>query len=357
MSENYDNSEDEYIPKSASTLPMILAALGVGTVVGAIIGFVVSGSSGSDASDDDDSSNISTYQSEDGKDITLPEGACESAFTDEDEPKYREKWYGESLSEMQREALFRGLEAEEQMSLCSLEDNEDMVTAKQLARANKKLREANEELAKAQQELDELRKAQDKNKKSGGQGSGPSASQRIKDLENQVKELQETVEAVQQERDEYKEALDKTVELLNEQIKETAEWKRNTEVAVERAVHYRKMSNNNQFQAFLQNAEKRICNDVSFKGRRQNCWEHLATTMLKLEDQYIGCVKTEQAVPVLQEFSKKEAKPAYTTMLSDVDTDKKKYLKNWGVVFCDPTLPEAMDSELDNIQNKIRQSQ
>ena len=44
------------------------------------------------------------------------------------------------------------------MSLCSLEDNEDMVTAKQLARANKKLREANEELAKAQQELDELRK-------------------------------------------------------------------------------------------------------------------------------------------------------------------------------------------------------
>ena len=283
---------------------MILAALGVGTIVGGIIGFVVSGSSAPDAADADggNGSNISTYQSEDGKEITLPEGACETAFTDEEEPKYREKWYGESLSEMQREALFRALSAEEQVSLCSLDDNEDMVTAKQLARANQKLREANEELARAQKELDEPRNAPDKSNKSGAKSTGPSASQRIKDLEKQVEELQEKIETVQKERDDYKEALDKTVEILNEQIKETAEWKRNTEVAVERAVHYRKMSNNNQFQAFLQNAEKRICNDVSLKGRRQNCWEHLASTMVKLEARYIKCVQTEQAVPVLQEF-------------------------------------------------------
>ena len=42
MSDDFDTSEDEYIPSSSSSLPMILAALGVGTVVGAIIGFMAS---------------------------------------------------------------------------------------------------------------------------------------------------------------------------------------------------------------------------------------------------------------------------------------------------------------------------
>ena len=56
------------------------------------------------------------------------------------------------------------------------------------------------------------------------------------------------------------------------------------------------------------------------------------------------CVDTYQSVPVLKQANKGEAMPRYSAKLSQ---DNRFTKKGWYILFCDPTLPEASDRDLE----------
>jgi len=60
---------------------------------------------------------------------------------------------------------------------------------------------------------------------------------------------------------------------------------------------------------------------------------------------FTRCVDTYQSVPVLKKKAKKSEKmPAYSQALPK---DNKWTKKGWYIMFCDPTLPEAADRDLE----------
>jgi hypothetical protein len=312
--------DDEYTP-SSSSMPMILAALGVGTVVGAIIGFMATPS-------------VEEITEED--DGLLPAEACESAFIRQDDDGYRNDWYTalspgqrkdlyRALSEEEKKQLFLSLDPEFQADVCSMLDDEAEKQVLGIVEANRRLEEANNELYAAQQELAELKKKRE------------AGSSRYKALQARVEELEAELVEVKAERDELKSALDQTVAALDKQIERTRKYKN-------LAVKYRNESVENQWSHFVAEAKLDICNDKAFKGRRESCHEDVRAGLpSSMEDRYSQCVKSGQAAPILREFSKKEARPMYTESLGDTG-----YLKKWGVIFCDPTLPEAGDPDLED---------
>ena len=306
MSDDYDSSEDEYIPRSSSSLPMILAALGVGTVVGAIIGFMASPS-------------VEEATNEEAKNL-LPVGACKSAFTDADEPQYRLDWYAseDSLTEDQRKLLLKQLDAEEQLRICDWEDEETKGTLLGVVEANRRLEDANRQLLEAEQQL----AAMAKEKKTSGRA--------WEALKAKVATLEKELEEVKEERDKLQVALDQTVVQLEAQIEQTREWK-------DRAEYYQTESIENQWGKFTAEAKVAICTDRLRKKNRIECQELIDLNLNKdLELRYSQCIRSAETPPILKEFGKKDIRPLYTEPLGD-----KGYLKDWGIVFCDPTLPEA----------------
>ena len=103
-------------------------------------------------------------------------------------------------------------------------------------------------------------------------------------------------------------------------------------------------STTNLWSAFVANSKVKICNRGS-KRRHEKCHaaveEALANTM---RARFTVCVDTYQSVPVLKKAEKGEALPRYGAKLSE---DNKFTKKGWYVLFCDPTLPEARDKDLE----------
>ena len=84
-------------------------------------------------------------------------------------------------------------------------------------------------------------------------------------------------------------------------------------------------------------AKVAICTDRLRKKNRIECQELIDLNLNKdLELRYSQCIRSAETPPILKEFGKKDIRPLYTEPLGD-----KGYLKDWGIVFCDPTLPEA----------------
>jgi len=312
---------------------MILAALGVGTVVGAIIGVIASPEGGGALGTTDEAKD---------EGVAKPYGWCESEFQNKEDDTVRKDWYGigdddDELTELRKnlylalddsehELMFLDLPAAEQGEICSLLDDEAEQQIRDIIDVNKRLEDANRALLAAEKEIDALRK------------KGKQKSPRLKELEARVKELEAELEVVTKERDELQSALDSTIVQLENQIEQTRKYR-------QKAVYYRNESVSNQWLHFKEAAKTNICTERRLKNKRVECQEVLDQLLNKeLEAKYSECVKSHQAVPLLREFEKKEARPTYTVALGESG-----YLKDWGVVFCDPTLPEAGDPDLDDL--------
>ena len=66
----------------------------------------------------------------------------------------------------------------------------------------------------------------------------------------------------------------------------------------------------------------------------------------KQNEHFTMCVDTYQAVPVLKKTDRGAQIPVHAEWLPD---DNKFTRKGWYISFCDPTLPEARDWELDEV--------
>ena len=126
-------------------------------------------------------------------------------------------------------------------------------------------------------------------------------------------------------------------EELDFQVVQSKKYKR-------KAKRYKMESTTNLWSAFLANAKVKICNRGS-KRRHEKCHaaveEALANTM---RARFTVCVDTYQSVPVLKKAEKRATLPRYGVKLSE---DNKFTKKGWYVLFCDPTLPEAGDRDLE----------
>ena len=156
-------------------------------------------------------------------------------------------------------------------------------------------------------------------------------------LSDEIAFLRVQLASAEEEREALRKELKQTIKELDFQVAQSKKFKR-------KAKRYKMESTTNLWSAFLANAKVKICNRGT-KKRHEKCHaaveEALANTM---RARFTVCVDTYQSVPVLKKSAKGEALPRYASKLS---TDNRFTKKGWYVLFCDPTLPEAADKDLE----------
>ncbi len=91
--------------------------------------------------------------------------------------------------------------------------------------------------------------------------------------------------------------------------------------------------------AFVGEAQIEIC-DRGNRKRLGKCRESVTAAMnLDRHDKWRHCVASGQAMPVVKEAAKKESPPEFGEFLNQDD----RIIRDWYVLFCDPSLPEAQD--------------
>ena len=229
----------------------------------------------------------------------------------------------EELSNEDLEELCKGLTDEEKKNVLEVQEEVKLL---QLT------------LADRESELDKL-KAQ----KHNTEKARKAARAKWKAMEEEIATLQIQLAAAEQERDDLKVELQETLVELKKQVKKTQKFKA-------KAKKYKAQSTANLWTAFQAQAKVKGC-DRGSRKRHEKCHEAFNLSMTeKIKQRFYNCVDTYQAVPVLRKVDGGEGLPPYSAYLSS----ESRFTKNWAIIFCDPTLPEARDRDLDDepVQSK-----
>jgi Skp family chaperone for outer membrane proteins len=94
----------------------------------------------------------------------------------------------------------------------------------------------------------------------------------------------------------------------------------------------------NKWHRFLNDAQLEVCE----KGNRKRLGQCRETVLAKLtasdvRDKFAHCVRSAQATPTVHEVGRDESLPDYSQYLDQ----NERVVKDWYVLLCDPTLPEA----------------
>ena len=223
----------------------------------------------------------------------------------------------EELSNEDLEELCKGLTDEEKKNVLEVQEEVKLLQMT---------------LADREAELDKL-----KEQKHNTEKARKAARAKWKAMEAEIATLQIQLAAAEQERDELKVELQETLVELKKQVKKTQKFKA-------KAKKYKAQSTANLWTAFQAQAKVKGC-DRGSRKRHEKC--HLAFDLSmteKVKQRFYNCVDTYQAVPVLRKVDGGEGLPPYSAYLSS----DSRFTKNWAIIFCDPTLPEARDRDLDD---------
>ena len=223
----------------------------------------------------------------------------------------------EELSNEDLEELCKGLTDEEKKNVLEVQEEVKLL---QLT------------LADREAELDKL-----KEQKHNTEKARKTARAKWKVMEEEIATLQIQLAAAEQERDDLKVELQETLVELKKQVKKTQKFKA-------KAKKYKAQSTANLWTAFQAQAKVKGC-DRGSRKRHEKCHEAFNLSMTeKIKQRFYNCVDTYQAVPVLRKVDGGEGLPPYSAYLSS----ESRFTKNWAIIFCDPTLPEARDRDLDD---------
>jgi len=215
---------------------------------------------------------------------------------------------------------------------------EDLIASEQnkALTAQARVQTLQEELAAKEEELALLRKTA-KRGGSGGGGGGSGVSR--KRLNEEIAFLRVQLASAESERDQLRAELKQTVKELDFQVAQSKRFKR-------KAKHYKMESTANLWSAFVSNAKNKICDKRYILGRPTKCYAAVQGAFgSSIRAKFTRCVDTYQSVPVLKKKAKRgESMPRYSQALPK---DNKFTKKGWYVLFCDPTLPEAADRDLE----------
>lgn len=223
----------------------------------------------------------------------------------------------EELSNEDLEELCKGLTDEEKKNVLEVQ---------------KEVKDLHNKLAEREAELEKLKRQQHSTEK-----AKKAARAKWKQMEEEIATLQVRLAAAEQERDELKVELQNTLTELKKQVKKTQKFKA-------KAKKYKKQSTANLWAAFKSQAKVKGC-DRGTRRRHAKCHQAFDEGMTeKVKQRFYNCVDTYQAVPVLRKVKKGEVLPSYSAILN-ADS---RFTDDWAVIFCDPTLPEARDRDLDD---------
>jgi hypothetical protein len=183
-------------------------------------------------------------------------------------------------------------------------------------------KEAELERMKSDAEQDEERRA--------------AAAAQWREMEAEISSLREQLDVAIEERDQLKEELQETLVELDRQIDETNRFK-------SKAKHYKKESIKNQWSTFVGEAKLAGCNRGT-QRRHSKCYEAFEAGLSAVfQERFKTCVNTHQAAPLFRKAERGEELPRFSEWLPQDN----KYTKNWYIIFCDPTLPEANSNEFE----------
>ena len=182
-----------------------------------------------------------------------------------------------------------------------------------------------EELNFKEAELDKIKNAKAKSAAKRGQ------------LQEEIAFLRIQLASAEEERDTLRKELKQTIKELDFQVVQTKKFKR-------KAKRYKMESTTNLWSAFLANSKVKIC-DRGSRKRHEKCHESVTEALSsQIRGRFTVCVDTYQSVPVLKQTVKDEPLPRYAVRLNEENKFTK---KGWYILFCDPTLPEAVDDDLE----------
>ncbi len=131
--------------------------------------------------------------------------------------------------------------------------------------------------------------------------------------------------------------MQQTLKELDFKISQTKKFKK-------KAKRYKMESTTNLWGAFVATAKTKIC-DRGTRKRHEKCYAAVDSSMNStIRGKFTVCVDTYQSVPVLKQKKKNDSMPRYSQRLAE---DNKFTKKGWYILFCDPTLPEAGDRDLE----------
>jgi Holliday junction resolvase len=196
--------------------------------------------------------------------------------------------------------------------------------------AQARVRTLQEELLAKEEELAKLRKT-------SKQTTGQSKKAR-KRINEEIAFLRVQLASAEEERDRLRKELKQTVKELDFQVAQSRKFKR-------KAKHYKMESTANLWSAFVANSKTKIC-DKGTKKRHAKCYAAVDAAMSSsIRSNFTRCVDTYQSVPVLKKKRKRgDSIPSHSKALP---SDNKFTKKGWYVLFCDPSLPEAPDRDLE----------
>lgn len=209
---------------------------------------------------------------------------------------------------------------------------EDGTTKAQKAQA--RVEELSTELAEK-----EARLAEFEAKELADEKKRAAAAEKWKAMKAEVEELRSKLGSAEAERDQVRTELKVALRELDKQIAETNKFKA-------KAKEYKEQSTTNLWSSFQNGAKVEIC-DRGTKRRHEKCHEAVEAALTPaIQEKFKLCVDNYQATPLLKQLEKGEAMPQHAVTLAD---DNKFTKKGWIIVFCDPTLPEARDRDLDDV--------
>ena len=223
----------------------------------------------------------------------------------------------EELSDEDLAELCRGLTDEEKRNVLEVQEEVKNLQAT---------------LSDREDELDKMKQQQFKTEE-----ARKAARIKWKAMEEEIASLHVQLASAEQERDDLKVELQNTLVELKKQVKKTQKFKA-------KAKKYKAQSTANLWTAFQAQAKVKGC-DRGTRRRHEKCHEAFQISMTeKVKQRFYNCVDTYQAVPVLRKMKGGESLPAHSTYLNK----ESRFTDNWIILFCDPTLPEARDRDLDD---------
>lgn len=223
------------------------------------------------------------------------------------------------------------LSEEELLAMCD-ETNEDVRDA--LNNAHQKVLDLESQLEVKEQKLAEYKEQEETDS-----ARRSAAAKKWREMEQEIARLRVALAEAEAERDQLRTELQDTLVKLDKEIKEK-------EKAVKLAKKYKRESLDNLWTAFTNNAKVQIC-DKGTRKRHDNCHEAVDSAIAGTQVRFQECVSKYDTVPVLKEGESGSELPAFAEWL-DPDNKHLNYggvlgQKNaWYVIYCDPTLPEAM---------------
>ena len=165
----------------------------------------------------------------------------------------------------------------------------------------------------------------------GGTGAGSSALRaELEKAKKAMDEMRTELEADKAERDQLIVDLRKTIVQL-EEAEQRAEFE------AEQKEAYKADALINKWKAFKSSSTVEIC-DHGGRKKMGKCREKVADLMTDgMWGDFKHCVLAGQATPSMLLIDKKASPPQFARYLDQED----KITKDWAVVMCDPTLPEA----------------